>query len=87
MCRCCIRWSSPPSGTLPRRHSDIAHALVALLGMLGLRVSEACTAQLRDLRYARGCELLRVMGKGNKPAEIPLPMERDDMTAVRLRPR
>lgn len=31
-----------------RRHSDIAHALVALLGMLGLRVSEACNAQLQS---------------------------------------
>jgi integrase/recombinase XerD len=57
-----------------RRHSDTAHALVALLGMLGLRVSEACNAQIKDLRYAGGYELLRVVGKGTKPAEIPLPI-------------
>jgi integrase/recombinase XerD len=57
-----------------RRHSDTAHALVALLGMLGLRVSEACNAQLQDLRYAGGYELLRVVDKGAKPAEIPLPI-------------
>ncbi len=56
------------------RHSDTAHALVALLGMLGLRVSEACNAQVTDLRYAGGYELLRVLGKGAKPAKVPLPI-------------
>jgi integrase/recombinase XerD len=57
-----------------RQHSDTAHALVALLGMLGLLVSEASNAQVTDLRYAGGYELLRVLGKGAKPAEIPLPI-------------
>jgi site-specific recombinase XerD len=57
-----------------RQHSTTAHALVAMLGMLGLRVSEACNAQIGDLRYAGGYELLRVLGKGAKPAEIPLPI-------------
>ena len=42
--------------------------------MLGLRVSEACIAQIHDLRYAGGYELLRVVGKGAKSAEIPLPI-------------
>lgn len=60
--------------TAARQHSDTAHAMVALLGMLGLRVSEACSAQISDLRYAGGYELLRVVGKGSKPAEIPLPI-------------
>ena len=57
-----------------RRHSDTAHALVAMLGMLGLHVSEACNAEIEDLPYVGGCELLRVLGKGAKPAEIPLPI-------------
>jgi integrase/recombinase XerD len=57
-----------------RQHSGTAHALVAMLGMLGLRVSEACNAQIEELRYAGGYELLRVLGKGAKPAEIPLPI-------------
>jgi integrase/recombinase XerD len=56
-----------------RRHSITAHALVAMLGMLGLRVSEACHARIKDLRYSGGYELLRVIGKGAKPAEMPLP--------------
>jgi integrase/recombinase XerD len=37
-------------------------------------VSEACNAQVTDLCYAGGYELLRVVGKGAKPAEIPLPV-------------
>jgi len=54
--------------TATRRDGDTAHALVALLGMLSLRVSEACTAWIGDLRYSGGYELLRVVGKGNKSA-------------------
>jgi integrase/recombinase XerD len=57
-----------------RQHGPTAHALVALLGMLGLRVSKACQARIEDLRYSGGYELLRVLGKGAKPAEIPLPI-------------
>jgi Phage integrase family len=47
---------------------------VCLLGMLGLRVSEACAADIADLRYEAGYELLHVLGKGAKPADIPLPI-------------
>ncbi len=50
------------------------HALVCLLGMLGLRVSEACAAEIIDIRYEAGYELLHVVGKGVKPADIPLPI-------------
>jgi len=50
------------------------HALVCLLGMLGLRVSEACETDITDIRYEAGYELLHVLGKGAKPADIPLPI-------------
>ena len=50
------------------------HALVALLGMIGLRVSEACHADIDDIRYQSGYEILHVIGKGSKPADIPLPI-------------
>ena len=50
------------------------HALVCLLGMLGLRVSEACATRITDLRYEAGYELLHVLGKGAKPADMPLPI-------------
>lgn len=60
--------------TAARQHSSTAHALVALLGMVGLRVSEACGAQISDLRYCAGYQVLHVLGKGSKPADIPLPI-------------
>lgn len=46
--------------------------MVCLLGMLRLRVSEACATDITDLRYEAGYELLHVLGKGAKPADIPL---------------
>lgn len=42
--------------------------------MLGLRVSEACATQIGDLRYSARYELLRAVGKGSKPVEIPVPI-------------
>jgi len=52
-----------------RTSSPNDHALVCLLGMLGLRVSEACNADITDSRYESGYELLHVIGKGAKPAD------------------
>ena len=52
---------------------DAAHAaLAALLGLNGLRVSEACATNAEDLAFERGHRTLRIVGKGNKPAVIPL---------------
>ncbi|MDN7120327.1 tyrosine-type recombinase/integrase [Nocardioides sp. ChNu-153] len=49
-------------------------ALATLLGLLGLRVSEACAVQIHDFQdYERDHRVLRVVGKGKKPATIPLP--------------
>jgi integrase len=47
-------------------------ALAVLLGLNGLRVSEACTTNIEDLGLDRGHRTLRIMGKGSKPATIPL---------------
>ena len=60
--------------TAARHDGPQSHALVALLGMLGLGVSEACGADITDLHYDSGYELLTIMGKGHKPAQIPLPV-------------
>jgi integrase/recombinase XerD len=57
-----------------RTHGPTAHALVAMLGMIGLRVGEACAAEISNLRYSGGYVILSVLGKGNKPADIPLPI-------------
>lgn len=52
---------------------DHAHAaLGVLLGLNGLRVSEACSADIENLGFERGHRTLRIVGKGNKPAVIPL---------------
>jgi integrase len=48
-------------------------ALVALLGLLGLRIFEACAANIRDLDEEHGHRVLRVRGKGGKVVLVPLP--------------
>ena len=47
-------------------------ALAVLLGLNGLRVSEACASNIEDLGLERGHRTLRILGKGDKPATIPL---------------
>jgi integrase/recombinase XerD len=41
-------------------------ALLAMLGLLGLRVFEACKADVDDLGEEHGHRVLRVLGKGTK---------------------
>ncbi len=48
-------------------------ALVALLGVLGLRIFEACGASIADLGEEHGRRVLRVRGKGGKVVLVPLP--------------
>lgn len=49
-------------------------ALATLLGLCGLRVSEACSVKVGDFaEYERGHRVLRLVGKGGKPATIPIP--------------
>jgi site-specific recombinase XerD len=51
-----------------------AHALVALLGEMGLRISEACSLDIADIDVVGAYEVIRFVGKGNKGAEMPLPV-------------
>ena len=54
-------------------HYDHDHAALAvLLGLSGLRVSEACATNVEHPGLERGHRTLRILGKGNKPATIPL---------------
>ncbi|GAB1644103.1 hypothetical protein [Krasilnikovia sp. MM14-A1259] len=48
-------------------------ALVAMLGLLGLRIFEACGASIADLGEEHGHRVLRVCGKGGKVVLVPLP--------------
>lgn len=54
------------------RHDHAHGALAMLLGLNGLQVSEACATNIEDLGFERGHRTLRIAGKGNKPATIPL---------------
>ena len=48
-------------------------ALVAMLGLLGLRIFEATSADIADLGEEHGHRVLRVCGKGSKVVQVPLP--------------
>jgi site-specific recombinase XerD len=48
-------------------------ALVAMLGLLGLRIFEATGADIADLSEEHGHRVLRVCGKGSKVVLVPLP--------------
>jgi site-specific recombinase XerC len=51
----------------------VDHALACVLGLLGLRVSEACSINIEDVSSERGHWVVTVLGKGHKLAVIPLP--------------
>jgi len=55
-----------------RTHSPRSDALVRLLVLNGLRISEALTARAEDLDYARGHRVLRIHRKGGCRAKTPL---------------
>jgi site-specific recombinase XerD len=60
--------------TAGRQSADqCAFALVAMLGLLGLRIFEATGADITDLGEEHGHRVLRVCGKGTKVVLIPLP--------------
>jgi integrase len=51
-----------------RASSPSDSALIALMGMLGLRVSEACAVTIEDYQdIERGHRELRLVGKGGEP--------------------
>jgi integrase/recombinase XerD len=48
-------------------------ALVAMLGLLGLRIFEATGTDITDLGEEQGHQVLRVCGQGTKIVLVPLP--------------
>jgi site-specific recombinase XerD len=48
-------------------------ALVAMLGLLGLRIFEVTGTSIQDLGEEHGHRVLRVIGKGNRITLVPLP--------------
>jgi integrase/recombinase XerD len=60
--------------TAARNSTDpCAFALVAMFGLLGLRIFEATGADITDLGEEHGHRVPRVCGKGAKVAQVPLP--------------
>ena len=58
-----------------REESPTAAALVWLLGTNALRISEACQINIEEIgRDEYGYETVRFIGKGSKPATVPLSM-------------
>jgi len=53
--------------------NDNDFALVAMLGLLGLRIFEATGTDIADLGEEHGHRVLRVCGKGGKVVLVPLP--------------
>jgi len=57
------------------KRDPVERCAVALMGMLGLRVSEAAGLQIEDTqREQQGHRVVKFAGKGAKPATIPLPV-------------
>ena len=48
-------------------------ALIAMLGLLGLRIFEATGLDVADLGEEHGHRIVRVLGKGGKTVLVPLP--------------
>jgi len=61
-------------------------ALICLLGLLGLRIFEACGVDVEDLREEHGHRVLRVLGKGGRVVLVPLPTDRGRHPLPRRRP-
>lgn len=56
--------------------SPTHHALVVLMGFLGLRVSEACSIDIEKMHGEyRGHRTLSFVGKDDRPATVPLPVQ------------
>lgn len=56
------------------RHGPDAHALVCLLGMMGLRIGELCSLNVEHLTIDAGYRVLHFVGKGNRAAHVPVPI-------------
>lgn len=56
-----------------KHSSPTKYALISLMGLMGLRVSEAISVNVEDIHGEnRGYRTLSIIGKGGKPATIPI---------------
>ncbi|TKJ31218.1 tyrosine-type recombinase/integrase [Blastococcus sp. CCUG 61487] len=57
-----------------RQLGPVEHAIAVLAGMMGLRASEIASLQVESLAVIRGYSTLTFIGKGDKPARVPVPI-------------
>ena len=57
-----------------RRLGPCAHAIAVLGAMMGLRASEMASLTVESISTARGYRVLTFIGKGDKPARVPVPI-------------
>ena len=57
-----------------RKIGPVEHAATALMGLSGLRVAELCSLQVESVTQDGGYDMITFVGKGNKPAVVPLPI-------------
>jgi len=68
-----LRASSPATVVGDWSPGVLIFALIALIGLLGLRIFEACGANIYDLGEEHGHRVLKVHGKGGRIVLVPLP--------------
>jgi integrase/recombinase XerC/integrase/recombinase XerD len=60
--------------TTARQLGPTHHAIAVLGGMMGLRATEMATLTVKSFGTVRGYATLIVVGKGDKPARVPVPI-------------
>ena len=60
--------------TTARHLGPTEHAIAVLGGMMGLRATEMATLTVESFGTVRGYATLLVVGKGDKPARVPVPI-------------
>jgi integrase/recombinase XerD len=57
-----------------RKAGPKEHAIISLFGMSGLRIAELCSLNIEGMFVHAGHDVLSFIGKGKKPAEVPMPI-------------
>jgi integrase/recombinase XerD len=60
--------------TTARQWGPTHHAIAVLGGMMGLRATEMATLTVESFGAVRGYATLLVLGKGDKPVRVPVPI-------------
>ncbi|MGY1671517.1 tyrosine-type recombinase/integrase [Geodermatophilus sp. SYSU D00710] len=70
--------------TTARTLGPAQHAIALLGGMMGLRATEMATLTVESFATVRGYATLLVLGKGDKPARVPVPIRALDAVTTAI---